>query len=155
MKRISVFVASLFAFNATAFATITVNVTASTQVTNIPADFGAPHFALDKPFYFGQLPDFAISAQPTMSALTIDPGFTIPGLSITNHVAPNNGLTWYYWCDGLNFQYDTNSVANATVVFTGTIRADAPGGGVQCTCSGSACSTTKTMPAKFVIMPAH
>jgi hypothetical protein len=129
---------------------VSVQVTASNQVTNIPSNFGAPQFRLDKPWFYGALPGFAISATPSSSMLVVDPGFNMPGLSITNHDAPNNGLTWYYWCDGLTFHYTTQNPA-ATVVFTGTIDDQQPGGGVQCTCTGSACSTTATVSAKLVV----
>ena len=41
--------------------TVAVKVTASNQITNIPVDFGAPRFVLDKPWFSGELPGFPIS----------------------------------------------------------------------------------------------
>jgi len=130
---------------------VTVQVTASNQVTNIPADFGAPRFVLDKPWFTGDLPGFPISSTPTTHVLTVDSGFNLPGLSITDHVPPNTGLIWFYFCDGLTFHY-TQPNAAATVVFTGQIDGSKPGTGVQCVCTGSACSTTAPVTARLVVV---
>lgn len=151
MKKL--LIASLISIaSLSAHAEVSVQVTAANQITPIPANFGAPRFVLDKPWFTGELPGFSISSVPTTDVLLIDPDFNIPGISIEDHVAPNKGLTWFYYCDGLKFNYTGAGVSTATVVFTGTVDPHQPGGNVQCTCSGSACSTTESIPARLMIV---
>ncbi|EKD77187.1 MAG: hypothetical protein ACD_42C00447G0002 [uncultured bacterium] len=129
--------------------TLSVVVTASTQVTNLPKDFSKHEFALLRPWEFDEPPAFTINSMPTTHALQINPLNNMPALTITDQVPPNNGLTWYYYCPGL-FHYTKGVTENATVVFTGTVNADKPGGAVQCICTGNACAMDK-MTAVFAM----
>ncbi len=130
---------------------VTVTVTASTLVSNVPNDFKTEKFALLRPWELDTPPSFDISATPTTDQLTVNPLNNLAAFSIVDSVPPNKGLTWYYYCDGLQFNYAGSETKTATVVFSGTIDPGNPGSGVQCTCSGSACSTTATVPARLVM----
>ncbi|MCX7125505.1 MAG: hypothetical protein NTU49_07125 [Gammaproteobacteria bacterium] len=136
----------------TSYADVTVHVTASSIVSNVPADFaGNNQFGLERPWEFDMIPHFPISATPASSTLVVPAANNIPVLELRDHVPPNAGLTWLYDCDGLTFNYNNSTNETATIVFTGTINAQQPGTGVECICSGSACSTTLPVPAKLVI----
>lgn len=129
---------------------VTVQVTASNLVSNIPQEFTTRQFALLRPWELEMPPAFQISPTPTTDNLSVNPLNNLPALEIIDHTPPNNGLTWFYYCNGLTFNY-SQSTHTATVVFSGKIDSQSPGSGVQCTCSGSACSTTATVPAKFML----
>lgn len=138
--------ASLFADS------VQVNITASTQITNVPSDFNVVQFALLEPWYFGPAPGFAISSTPNEQTLSVDSGFNVPTLELTDNTptSPNHGLTWFYACNGLTLNYGSGA-NTATIAFTGQIYIGNPSYGVTCTCSGSTCSTTATLPAKLVM----
>lgn len=125
-----------------------VTVTASTTVSNVPKEFSQKAFALLRPWERDQIPSFIISAIAKTEKLSVNPLNTAPALDITDST---QSLSWFYYCDGLKFHYKAGSEAFATVVFTGKINATRPGSGVQCTCSGPACSTTHTVPATLMI----
>lgn len=135
---------SVAAFSANA---MTVNVTASNQITQLPPGFSDTQFVLDEPWFIGYLPGFPITAAPTHSQLNVDPGFDMPGISMTNA----NGLTWFYYCSGLKFNYQTHD-NSAIVIFSGKIDEESPGTGVQCQCAGAICSTTAKISAKLMVM---
>lgn len=144
-KLLLIGLVSLFTV-ATSFADVAVQVIASSTVNNVPADFvGNNQFALLRPWEMDTPPSFVISAAPTMHVLTVNSANTMPALELKDHVAPNTGLSWFYYCNGLTFHY--GAANTATVVFSGQINAAQPGGGVTCTCSGTACSTTATLTA--------
>ena len=153
MKRSLLFIGIVAALSITSVYadTVAVRVTASTTVSNVPADFSTKQFALLRPWEFDSPPAFQISVAPTVDTLSVNSLNTMPALEVTDHTPPNNGLTWYYYCDGLKFNYAGSSNNSATVVFSGQIDPQHPGSGVACTCSGSACSTTATIPAKLFI----
>ena len=131
---------------------IQVQVTAYSAVTNIPANFtGNNQFALLRPWEIDVAPHFAISSTPTTATLFVPAENTMPALELVDHVPPNNGLTWFYYCDGLTFQYHNGTDNNARVAFTGEINPTRPVGGVQCVCTGTACSTTQPVEAKLAI----
>ena len=129
---------------------VSVTVTASTVVSNIPSDFSKHEFTLLRPWDFGQELGFVINATPNTADLDVDPRNTMPTLRITDESPDQKGLTWFYYCQGLHLNY-ANTNNTATIVFSGTINDQRPGTNVQCTCSGSACSTTQTVPASLFI----
>ncbi|HLD84537.1 MAG TPA: hypothetical protein VI844_02055 [Coxiellaceae bacterium] len=129
---------------------MTVTITASSTVSNIPSDFSKHEFTLMRPWDIGQEPGFIIDAAPSTSTLDIDPRNNMPTLRITDESPDQKGLTWFYYCQGLRLNY-ANPDNTADIVFSGTIDDHRPGGDVQCTCSGSACSTTQTVPTSLLI----
>lgn len=131
---------------------VSVNVTASTLISNVPSFFALNQFALTRPFDVSTPPSFPISASPTSQTLSVNPNSNMPALLLTDtdSSSPNYGLTWYYYCQGLTLNYGPAN-NNATVVFSGQISVGTPGTDVTCSCSGSSCSTTASVPAKLVM----
>lgn len=127
---------------------ITVHLTGSSTVTNIPAQFTQEQLVLTHPWNFGTPPGFNITATPTSDDLTVPTEDNMPALTLT---AQQDGgtLTWYFYCNGLTLDYSKPN-PNATIVFSGAAPST-PGHNVQCQCIGAACSTNEPVTAIAVM----
>jgi len=145
MKTVKFIILFLLFVNAYSYADSIVVVTANETIGALPAETSAM-FGLTFPwwpFADKSLPEFPITETPTTQSLnyrdTHGNQFNIPTLLVIFMSGENQGLTWYYYCDGLTFHYDKIN-PSATITFSGNLSPD-PGGDVICHCTGNACST--------------
>ena len=126
---------------------IAVTVSAANYLTNVPANFTMREFTLSAPWNSEWTPGIDVDEELRTATIQTSPKHTLLTLRLGD---PKMGLSWYYYCDGLVFEYNRQPPYTATVTFHGEINNQQPGTGVFCKCDGPLCSTTRSVKARFL-----